>query len=294
MGIFAKLKKALAGKNTLYYPGCLTKYVLKQEAENYKAILTYLGVDFIMLPNEFCCGSPVLNAGYEQEFLKLARKNLELFNEHNIGRIITNCPSCYNNFLKYKEILPDWDIEVEHIIPLMLREIKGMSFSEKNEIVTYHDPCHLGRYSGIYEEPREIIRILGYKLIEMAHNRENSLCCGGGGGLRTNNIELAKSIARKRINEARDIGASKIITPCPLCYAHLENEEIKSVELSSLLVDELGLQVEKVDDLGVEGGNPSSNKAGSTKVENNKTSSNKAGSTKVEYNLENNKTSSIN
>lgn len=253
MGILDRIKKALSGSNTLYYPGCLTKYVLKQEAENYKTILQHLNIDFIMLPNEFCCGSPVLNAGYESDAIKLARKNLELFKQHNIGKIITNCPACYHSFLNYKNMLPDWDIEVEHIIPFILKKIKHMDFPKKDEIVTYHDPCHLGRYSGIYEEPREIIRHLGYILVEMPHHHENSLCCGGGGGLKANNPELANKIAKKRIKEAEDEGAIKIITPCPLCFAHIkENSKIKVEELSKILVDNLGLKPVLVDDIKTE------------------------------------------
>jgi len=70
---------------------------------------------------------------------------------------------------------------------------------EDKEIVNYHDPCHLGRYSGIYEEPREVIKLLGGKIVESLFNRENAYCCGGGGGVRANFPELAKAIAKKRV-----------------------------------------------------------------------------------------------
>jgi len=244
MGIFSFLARG----NTLYYPGCMSKFVLKAETENYKKILAKIGVDFIMLPNEFCCGSPVLNAGYEQEARKLARKNADLFKEHSVKKIITNCPACFKTFFQdYKEMLPDWKIEVEHTASVILNYLrkKGINkgFFEK---VAYHDRCHLGRHSNIYDEPREILKRLGYEVVEMKHNKENSLCCGGGAGLKANNPELANKIAKMRIQEAKELGIKKIITPCPLCFAHLlENSDITVEEFSHAICSGLGITPEK-------------------------------------------------
>ena len=242
MGIKKWLKGI--GKNTLFYPGCLTKFVLKQEADNYKKILIKIGIDFIMLPDEFCCGSPALNAGYESDAIKLARKNIENFKKHDIKRIITNCPACYKNFLNYKEMLPDWDIEVEHITSIILGYLRKKNIKYRlNDRVTYHDPCHLGRHSKIYDEPREILERLGFEVIEMRNNRENALCCGGGAGLKTNNPELANKIAMKRIEQAKSININKIITTCPLCFAHLgENSDIEIIEFSYAVACALGLK----------------------------------------------------
>jgi len=254
MGVKSWIKNM--GKNTVYYPGCLTKYALNPEAENYKKILNKLGVDFIILPDILCCGSPVLNAGYETEARKLARKNLEIFKKYNVRKIITNCPACFKTFLKdYKEMLPDWKIEVEHAVFTILRYLERKRIVlEKKEKVTYHDPCHLGRHLGIYDEPREILERLGYEVVEMKNNRENALCCGGGAGLRVNNPELANKIAKKRVKQARDIGVKKIITTCPLCFAHLgENfSDIEVVEFSYAVAEALGLKPEKTDKLNEE------------------------------------------
>lgn len=244
MGLLSMLK----GKgNVLYYPGCLTKFVLNSEAENYKKILNKIGVDFIMIPEQICCGSPVLNAGYESECIKLARKNLQAFKEHSIGKIITNCPACYKTFKDYDKLLPNWDIEVEFITTTILKYLKKKNISYNlNEKVTYHDPCHLGRHSGIYDEPREILRLLGYEVIEMRNSRNESLCCGGGAGLKTNNPELADKIAKKRIEQAKNIHVSKIITTCPLCFAHMEeNSDICVEEFSHVIGDALGIPVMK-------------------------------------------------
>ena len=239
MGIFSMLK----GKNVLFYPGCLSKFVLKPETENYKKILEKIGIDFIMLPDELCCGSPVFNAGYESSGIKLARKNLELFKKHNIGKIITNCPACYKTFNEYKNILPDWKIEIEHITITILNYLKKKNIQYNiKERATYHDPCHLGRHSGIYQEPREILERLGYEIIEMKNNQKEALCCGGGAGLKANNPELADKIAKKRIEQAQEVGADKIVTTCPLCFAHLEeNSGIEVLEFSYVVGDALGL-----------------------------------------------------
>lgn len=248
MGLLNAIKNF--GKNTLYYPGCLSKYVLKQETENYKKILNKINAKYIVIQEEMCCSSPVLNAGYETEAIKLARKNLEIFRKYSVGKIITNCPACYKTFkYDYKKLLPDWDIEVEHITETILAYLKRKKIDAiPEEDIAYHDPCHLGRHSEIYEQPREILKRLGYNVKEMINTKENSLCCGAGAGLKTNNPELANKIAKERIKQAVQINVKKIITTCPLCYAHiLENSNIVVEEFSHVVARGLRINPEKTD-----------------------------------------------
>ena len=240
--------------NVLFYPGCLTKHVLNAELENYKNILNRLRVDFIMLPDELCCGSPALNAGYETDARKLARKNMELFKQHSVKKIITNCPACFKVFSQdYGEMMPDWDIKTEHIVFTILNALeKGQKaiVKKNNERITYHDPCHLGRHAGIYEEPRLILELLGYEIAEMQNNRENAFCCGGGAGLKANNPELAEKVAKRVIKQAKDAGISKIITTCPLCFAHLTESSDAGIEIqefSYAVADALGLNAEETE-----------------------------------------------
>ena len=235
----------IKGEKVLYYPGCLTKGVLKEEFENYKEIFNRLGIDFVMLSNEeVCCGLPILNAGYRKDAKKLAEKNLELFRKKGVDRIVTNCPSCFHMFNEvYPKLVRDWDIPVEHATVSVLRALKkkGIKWKgneEDREAVAYHDPCHLGRYSGIYEEPREVVEILGGKILESKFSREGSLCCGGGAGVRANFEELAKSIARERV-KSFDSSVKKIISPCGLCYANLKSASDKSLEFSSFVLGKL-------------------------------------------------------
>ena len=127
MGMFGWLK----GEKVLYYPGCLTEGVLTSEMENYKEIFNKLGIDFIMMPgfgekdSKSCCGLPVLNAGYRKDVKKLAEKNLEVFRERGVKKIVTNCPSCFHTFNHvYPKLVRDWDIEAEHATVTILNALK--------------------------------------------------------------------------------------------------------------------------------------------------------------------------
>lgn len=249
MGILSIFKTG----NTLYYPGCMTKFVLQNEFENYKKILEKLGVSYTIIEG-MCCGSPVLNAGYEKDAIKLARDNFELFKKYNIKKIITNCPACYKFFKEdYKKMLLEWDekIEIEHTTLTILNKLKDkerLVKNKANEDIVYHDPCHLGRHMGIYEEPRLVLSMLGYNVKDMYNNRENSLCCGGGGGLKANNTKLANSIAREIVKQAKEAGVKKIITTCPLCFANISgNSDIEVEEFSYAVGKALGLEVKNTD-----------------------------------------------
>jgi len=244
------LKKIFKG-NILYYPGCLTKFVAKDLLGNYRKILRKLGIDFIELAEiEVCCGSPALKAGYFSDFKNLAEKNFKIFKAHSVSKIITNCPACFMIFGKeYPKILGDkWDISVLHITEVLNEKLKIQSSKlfrnskleirdSKREAVSYHDPCHLGRQMGVYDEPRQVIESLGYQIKEMELNRLDSFCCGGGGGVKANEPELANQIAKDRLQQAKKTGAEILVTSCPLCYLHLKEnaKDIEVKEISQLL-----------------------------------------------------------
>lgn len=239
MGILSKLSEKFIGGNILYYPGCLTKFVSNDLERNYQEILRKIGIDFIQLKDlEMCCGSPAYNAGYKKDFENLIEKNLAVFKEHGISKIITNCPACYKVFsIDYPENSKGWGIKAEHITMTIWNAIKNSKIKfRKNfsEEISYHDPCHLGRHSNIYEEPRNILKSLGFRVKEMENNRGNALCCGGGGGLGANQPEISKKIAEMRLNQAKELNVKKIITSCPLCYLHLKknSEFLEVIELS--------------------------------------------------------------
>jgi Fe-S oxidoreductase len=242
MGIISFFKSL--GENTLYYPGCMLKFAMEKEMDNYKTIFNLLKIDFIMIPEEVCCGSPVYNAGYKKDTRKLAEKSLELFKSKKVTKIITPCPGCYNMFKnEYPKLIRNWNIVVEHATTVILRELKKKKIRKEieKEIVTYHDPCHLGRFSKIYDEPRLLIKMLDGELKEMRHNRENAICCGAGGGLRANYPDISKEIAKKRASEAPK-QATKIITPCGLCSANLKTADERTLEFSEWVLDRIKLK----------------------------------------------------
>lgn len=239
------LNKIFSG-NTLYYPGCLTKFAALDLEKKNKNLLSKIGIEFIMLSDlEMCCGSPVLRAGYLDEFEKIAQQNNQIFVDHGVSQIITNCPACLKMFSKdYPAALGDqWKISVKHTSQIFHQALleKRLKLNPRYGKVTYHDPCHLGRQMNVYNEPRALIEACGYDLIEMKFDRKESYCCGGGGGVQTNNPELASKIAKERINQAQETRAEILCTACPMCYLHLQrnmqNEKFKVVELIELIED---------------------------------------------------------
>ena len=239
-----KIFEKILGGNTLYYPGCLTKFVAKDLKEKYEKILRKIGIDFIELSElEKCCGSPALKAGYLKDFQKAAEENLKIFKEHSVKKIITNCPACATTFkIEYPKVLgAKWDIEVLHISQVLNQAIKEGKIKPKEikRKLTFHDPCHLGRALKIFEEPREVIKSQGYEILEMELAKNESFCCGAGGGVKSNQPELANKIGKERVEQAKKTGAKILCTNCPLCYLHLKEnaKEIEVKELAELFED---------------------------------------------------------
>jgi len=142
--------------------------------------------------------------------------NLKKIEEVNAETVVFACPSCHHTWMeRYKT-----DVGLFHTTEFMVKLIDEgkIKFKELNAIVTYHDPCDLGRSSEIYEEPRRILQgIPGLKLVELEHNRENCTCCGGGGNLEMVAPELSAALAQEKIREIQATGAETVITACQQC-----------------------------------------------------------------------------
>lgn len=232
--MLSELKKTIANivdpGNTLYFSGCLTHFTLPYIENKYKKILNNLNIDYITIPKFYCCGSPVINAGYIEDFEKLKNKQIELFKSYGIKKIITNCPSCAymfnSNFSN--------TVKAYHITQILAKNLSKINRIHNNKEITYHDPCHLGRKSQITEEPRIILETLGFKVIDFQNSKENTSCCGAGGGLKTNNPKLSNSIAKDLLKQVK---TKQLVTTCPMCYKHFtENapKNLKIIELSEL------------------------------------------------------------
>jgi heterodisulfide reductase subunit D len=205
--------------NVVYFVGCVASFfpMTKRIPQAFVQILEKAGVDFTILGGEeWCCGFPLIGAGMKDKAEALMKHNLEKVREKGAERVVFACPSCYHTWREEHQKT----IQLFHstqFIKKLIDEGK-ISFKEKTARVTYHDPCDLGRASGVYEAPREILRAIpGLELVEMAKNREQCTCCGGGGNLEMVNPELSGSLALAKIEEIKSTGADTVVTACQQC-----------------------------------------------------------------------------
>jgi Fe-S oxidoreductase/nitrate reductase gamma subunit len=215
--------------NTLFWVGC-TGALVERNVEatlSMTRVLKAAGVDFGVLGDaETCCGDPARRAGYEFQFQIMAEQNIEIFKSHNIKEIITSCPHCYHTI---KNEYPRYggDFKVVHYIQLiadLIRQSKLELTNELNSKLTYHDPCYLGRYNGVYLEPRRILQAIPKaKLEEMGRSRNTSFCCGGGGGhMWIEEQPGTTKINQMRIEDVLKTGAETVVTACPYCLQMFE------------------------------------------------------------------------
>ena len=239
--------------NSVYFPGCLTYFKFNGNFELYKKIFSKLDIDFKIINNKICCGLPALESGYETEARKLARRNLEIFKEEGVNEIILTSPCCYKMFLQnYPDFLPDWDIKIRNIWQEILNRLESKPKLIKNkpmESATYQDSCYLGRYCGIYNEPRKILELIGYEIKEMPDSKEDSICCGSCGGLERINPQLADRIAKEKILQAKRIKIKKIIVSSFDSYKLLKKNsagtDIEILEFSEVLARALDIEIKK-------------------------------------------------
>jgi L-lactate utilization protein LutB len=206
---------------TLYFAGCFPSMRAPEVAKATVEVLKAGGVAVAYLGGlESCCGSPALKMGDEDLFRKLADQNFEEMKRARVKKIITSCAGCYNMLSSYKDFIPGFEIEVEHITSTLSRLVEEgrIKFHSWKADVTYHDPCDLGRHRGIYEEPRSVLRAIpDLRIIEMPSNRNLSMCCGAGAGVKRAYPYLAETIAGKRIEEAVGTRAKFLVTACAFC-----------------------------------------------------------------------------
>jgi heterodisulfide reductase subunit D len=208
----------------VYFVGCVASYfpMTKRIPQSFVQILDKAGIDFTLLGGEeWCCGFPLIAAGMKKDIGALIQHNVEKVKEKGAEKVVCACPSCYNTWREeYKS-----GLEIFHstqFIKTLVDEGK-INFKEKKTRVTYHDPCDLGRLSGVYEAPREVLRAMpGVELVEMAGNREQCRCCGGGGDLEMVRPDLSAAIAQAKIEEIKATGADTVITACQQCVRTIQ------------------------------------------------------------------------
>jgi Fe-S oxidoreductase len=225
----------------LLYVGCAASFDprLQKISRSLAKILGEAGVDFgILGEKEDCCGDVIYHIGEEGFLEELVQRNLAEFGKTGADAVISISPHCFNMFKsvypKYGKMVPAYHY-TEFLSELIEKELLPIVSSENKLDVTYHDPCYLGRYHGIYEEPRKILESLpGAKMTEMAENKGNALCCGGGGGQMWME-SIGERPSHQRVLQAVESGASVLATSCPYCVQNLE-DAAKTKGLAALQV----------------------------------------------------------
>jgi Fe-S oxidoreductase/FAD/FMN-containing dehydrogenase len=212
----------------VYFAGCTASYVEKDIAMASVRLLDSAGVDFTYLgEKENCCATPMLVAGKWDVFIETMKKNVQAVKEVGADTVITSCPACD---MMWRQVYPVWaknfgmeyGIRAKHYSEILSEKIKSGEFKFPDKVskpvtVTWHDSCHIGRVSGVYEPPRDVIKAIPrVKFVEMRNNRENAHCCGSVLTL-IKEPAIAAEIGKIRLNEAVEAGAEKVLALCPCC-----------------------------------------------------------------------------
>lgn len=225
-------------KDVLYFAGCTTLNRMKKVAQATIKILEKAGIDYTVLPEEWCCGAPLSLLGFDSDFKKFAEHNVKAFREYKT--LICSCPTCVHMF---KEVYPKMGfplkVEVLHTSQFFLQLAKEgkIKLGECNKEYVYHDPCALSRKLNITKEPRELLEsIPGLTLKEVQLNQKETRCCGMGGMLGFTNPEIASAITKKRSEELRGVSDS-IVTACPVCEFALKRANTGEIlDISELIL----------------------------------------------------------
>ncbi|GGG88336.1 (Fe-S)-binding protein [Edaphobacter dinghuensis] len=197
--------------------GCMGGYDPKgrEIIADFARVMQHLGTTFGVLKKEKCTGDPARRLGNDLVFQTMAEFGLKAFETAKVQKVVAICPHCVrtisNDWREYG-IAP----EIEHHSEFMARHKDRLPKQNSGESIVYHDPCYLGRYRDVYEEPREIVSMTG-KLVEAPRSHERSFCCGAGGGLAFLGEESGERVSHVRAAELAGTGAQVVGTACPFC-----------------------------------------------------------------------------
>ena len=201
--------------------GCMGGYDPKgrEIVADFARVMNYLGTSYGVLRKEKCTGDPVRRLGNDLLFQQLAESNLETLAQNKVKKIVTICPHCVRTIQEdWKEFGPP--PEIEHHSEFLARFADKLPRQNSNgkptEKIAYHDPCYLGRYRDVYEQPRAVASLAG-EVVEAPRSHQRSFCCGAGGGLVFLGEETGDRVSHTRAKELIATGASTIGTACPFC-----------------------------------------------------------------------------
>jgi Fe-S oxidoreductase len=213
-------KEAVAAEaspdRVLYFAGCMTA-LTPAISRAMESVFRKACVDYAFMDKDggLCCGRPILMAGRFDQARQIIRKNKEIIKASGASTLVLSCPICYKVFREHYKLE---GIRVVHHTEYMLELVKAgrLSPDAGSDVLVYHDPCELGRGSGIYEQPRELLRHTG-ELVEAEQNRDMSICCGGSLGSLTLGFDKREDLTRNALRNLKAGNPETIVTACPLC-----------------------------------------------------------------------------
>ncbi len=223
-----ELKEFTAEDEVLFYIGCTGNYDrrIQKVVNSLVQAFNAAGVKFgVLKDQEPCCGDAVRNAGNAEYADEIAAEGSKLFQEKGVKTVVAVSPHCLDQFLHHFD-MPEGFRALHYTQYLReLMETGRLNIAGEMPLtVTFHDPCYLGRQNNDYESPRQVLGgIKGVELVEMPRNRDQALCCGGGGGRMWLETAAGERFSDMRVAEARETGAEVIGTACPHCISCLED-----------------------------------------------------------------------
>jgi heterodisulfide reductase subunit D len=212
----------------LYYAGCSDSYVHPEVARRTVAVLRALGHEVAYLgADEPCCGSTAVRLGLEDAFSDLANEVAEQFAGTEAELVVTACPGCSSSFREYyPKAGIDLGARVLHITEVLDEALRDGGLKVIDRIPGRHawyDPCHLGRIDGVFDPPRRVLAACVEEAVELPRNREESVCCGSGGGFKTAFPDRATNIGGRVVDMAEDVGIKALVTACPWCETNISD-----------------------------------------------------------------------
>jgi Fe-S oxidoreductase len=213
----------------LYWVGCAGSLDERnvKVARAFARLLQAAEVRFAILGNEeTCSGDPARRAGNEYLFQLLAQQNVQTLNAYGVKKVVATCPHCFNTLRnEYPQLGGSYEV-VHHVefIDQLIRSGRLKPTAELRQVVAYHDPCYLGRYNDIYEQPRAVLKAVpGLELREIGCNRDRALCCGAGGARAFVEERVGKRINHVRVEQALAVEPQLVATGCPYCLMMFED-----------------------------------------------------------------------
>jgi Fe-S oxidoreductase/coenzyme F420-reducing hydrogenase delta subunit len=225
------LKIGDSESDTLFFTGC-SPYFAAYFGEPYAdtllgslksaiKLMNKIGIEPLLLKNEICCGHDFLLRGEPEKFKAIAELLSNQIKNTNAKRIVFTCPECMVTLRdEYPKVVAKLGVELIHLSELMESHLEEINFEQIEFSAAYQDPCRLGRYSDLYNQPRNILNsIEGFDLKELHHSKKNSICCGNTAWISCD--AGTKELQNKKMKEVIATGSKNLLTACPKCFIHL-------------------------------------------------------------------------